>query len=315
METLPERLHIADTDWTYVKTRALESGYIYLSTDGSSYLRAGPRDRIQDELIFAELVYKQGFPTPEILSNGEISSDTAYFTESSLGSKTFGDLFKAEFSESKSVKDATFNQYCHIAVLFLLAQLKSAVTINEPSNLREGIGLANVVEENPDLDQGQLETVFRKAEAKISGLPLVLTHGDLGPFNMMPGGVIDFEHKFIAPAGFDVLTSPFIGRFWNFTTPDGDNKLAYDFSETQIRSYFNAVDSAATHLEIEKLSQYTDDMLMLKAIWGVSFEKGIAEKIGHDYVWQIKKATLRYCINQYLAGQPIDSNTFGKHLA
>jgi hypothetical protein len=314
METLSEHLHIEGIDWIYVKTRALDHGNIYIAGDGSRYLRAGPVDKIQDELGFARNVHELGYPTPEVLSEGEIDGQMAYFTETSLGSQTFGDIFNGQYIESSSVNDDSFNQYCHIANLFLIAQIKSAHAVTEPSNLREGVNLDNVIEENPDLNRQKLELAFSQALAKVNSLPLVLTHGDLGPFNMMPGGVIDFEHKFIAPAGFDVITSPFIGRFWNFTTPDGVNRLAYDFSETQIQQYLAVIDAAAKHLGLDNISQHTDDMLMLKAIWGTSYEKQIAEKIGHPHIWQNKKETLRYCIDQYVAGQPIDSSTFGKHI-
>lgn len=313
-EVQKEPTCIEDTDWTYVKTRALDRGNIYIAADNSRYLRVGPTDRIHQELDFARNVQELRYPTPEVLSEGDMDSHTAYFPEASLGSQTFGNIFRSQYTESGSVSNTSFNQYCHIANLFLTAQLKSAHTVTEPSNLRAGVSLDNVIEENPDLDKENLDQAFSKASAKVSGLPLVLTHGDLGPFNMLPGGIIDFEHKFIAPVGFDVLTSPFVGRFWNFTTPDCVNKLAYDFSEAQIQQYLEAIDATASNLGIDVLSQRTDDMLMLKAIWVTSHEKQIAEKIGHPYIWQNKKETLRYCVNQYLADQPIDSSTFGKHL-
>jgi hypothetical protein len=314
MEDLGQQLQLEDTNWNFVKTRTLGQGAIYLSTHGDRYLRIGSDDDIRDEAEFAKNIHDMGFPVPEVLSEGAIDADTYYFTESSLGTQTFGDTFREEYRDSAAIDEGSFGQYCRVASLFLVAQLRSAPSSGEKSNLRDGVNLDNVIEENPDLSKEALEKAFAKAVARVAILPLVLTHGDLGPFNMLPGGVIDFEHKFIAPMGFDVITSPFVGRFWNFTKPDGTSQLAYDLSERQIKHYLDTIDSTASNLGLENLSSFTDDMVLLKAIWETSFEKQIAEDLGNNYRWQNKKETLRYCVNQYMVDLPIDTSTFGKHL-
>lgn len=315
MEDLEQQLKLEDTNWNFVKTRTLGQGAVYLSAYEDRYLRIGSDDDIRNEAGFAKSIHDMGFPVPEVLSDGTIDADTYYFTESSLGTKTFGDTFREEYRDSGAIEETSFGQYCRVASLFLVAQLKSAPSSGEQSNLRDGLNLDNVIEENPDLSKEALEKAFAKAVARVAILPLVLTHGDLGPFNMLPGGVIDFEHKFIAPVGFDVITSPFVGRFWNFTRPDGTSQLAYDFSERQIKHYLDTIDSTASNLGLENLSNFTDDMVLLKAIWETSFEKQIAEDLGNNYRWQNKKETLRYCVNQYMADLPIDTSTFGKHLS
>lgn len=314
MEILKQQLQFESNKWDFVKARTVGQGTVYLSKDSDRYLRIGPSNSIRDEVEFAKTLHDMGFPTPKVLSDGEIDADTYYFTESSIGTRTFGDIFREEYAANGVVGETSFDQYCHIANLFLVAQLKSAPSIREPGNLREGVNLDNVIEENPDLDKEILVEAFAIAEANAENLPQVLTHGDLGPLNMLPGGVIDFEHKFIAPVGFDVLTSPFTSRFWNFTAPDGASQLAYDFSEEQIRKYLDTIDATASDFGLEGLSSFTDDMILLKAIWQTSFEKQIAKKLGNDDRWQNKRETLRYCINQYLDGLPIDTTTFGKHL-
>jgi len=314
MEDLGQQLQLEDTNWNFVKARTLGQGAVYLSADGNRYLRTGSDEYIRDEAEFAKSIHDMGFPVPEVLSDGTIDANTYYFTESSLGTKTFGDAFREEYRDSGAIDETSFGQYCRVASLFLIAQLKSATSIGEQSNLRDGVNLDNVIEENPDLGKEALEEAFAKAVARVAILPLVLTHGDFGPFNMLPGGVIDFEHKFIAPAGFDVITSPFVGRFWNFTWPDGTKQLAYDFSERQIQHYLDTIDSTASSLGLKNLSIFTDDMVLLKAIWDTSFEKQIAEDLGNSYRWQNKKETLRYCVNQYVADLPIDTSTFGQHL-
>jgi len=314
MEVLKQQLQLENTDWNFVKARTIGQGTVYRSINGDKYLRTGPNKSIHDEVEFAKTLHSMGFPTPKVLSDGEIDADTYYFTESSLGTRTFGDIFREEYSATGVIEETSFDQYCRIARLFLVAQLKSAPSIKEQGNLRDGVNLDNVIEENPDLSKEDLEKTFAMAEARVVNLPQVLTHGDLGPLNMLPGGVIDFEHKFIAPVGFDVITSPFTSRFWNFTAPDGTSQLAYDFSEKQIRKYLDTIDAAASDLGLEDLSSFTDDMILLKAIWETSFEKQIAKKLGNNYRWQNKRETLRYCINQYVASLPIDTTTFGKHL-
>lgn len=312
MEVLKQQLQLENTDWHSVKERTIGQGIVYLSITGDRYLRIGPKNSIRDEVEFAKTLHNMGFPTPEVISGGEIDADTYYFIESSIGTRTFGDIFKEEYASTRVVEETSFDQYCRIASQFLVAQLESASAISEQGNLRDGVNLDNVIEENPDLAKENLKEAFSMAEARVVNLPQVLTHGDLGPLNMLPGGVIDFEHKFIAPVGYDVLTSPFTSRFWNFTAPDGTSQIAYDFSEKQIRKYLNTIDATASDLGLEDLSRFTDDMLLLKAIWLTSFEKQIAKKIGNNNRWQNKRETLRYCINQYVAGLPIDTTTFGK---
>lgn len=303
-------LEFHNQTWEYVKDRTLERGQVFRLADGSQYLRTGNQAQIAEEAAFARHVQASGFPVPEVLEEGTLPDGTAYYTEKSLGGETFGVQFYHEHKQHKQVSDETFNRYIATSVRFLRAQLDPQNHLKGPSELREGSNIENVLEENPDIDSGRLEAAFRKTTIRLGRLPLVLSHGDFGPFNILANGVIDFEHKFTAPVGFDVLTNVFAGRFWNFEK-NGQHMLAFDFSEEQIARYLSAIDEAATALDVEQLSQYTDDMLLLKAIWSLSYEKRAAELHGTGpEKWQWRKGTLEYCLDRYLAGEPIDTTTF-----
>ncbi|MBU6389552.1 phosphotransferase [Patescibacteria group bacterium] len=179
------------------------------------------------------------------------------------------------------------------------------------SQLREGIWLQNVLEENPDIDGVFLEDAVCKAEQRISQLPLVLSHGDLTPFNVMDKGVIDFEHRFIAPFGYDAVTAAIYQRFWDYPRSDQTGTMKrWEFSDMQIAGYLLEVDRICEQYNVPAVSEYFDDFLMLKSIWALSFEKtedGARLPSGR-WAWR-KKITL-YCAEKYLSGKPIVSQAF-----
>lgn len=308
---LMKQLQFHDQTWEYVKDRTLERGQVFRSADGMQYMRTGEPERIAEEVAFARQVQANGFPVPEVQEDGLLpDSDLAYYIEKSLGGQTFGIQFMDEYALDGKVSDTTFDHYIAIVVHFLQAQLDSRNRHAGPSELRQGVNVQNVLEENPDIDADRMEQAVQRAESRLSQLPLVLSHGDFGPFNILDNGVIDFEHKFIAPVGFDVLTSPFSGRFWNFTQ-NGNYKLVFDFSEEQIARYMAAIDRAAAEHGVDNLSQYTDDTVFLKAVWSLSFEKTAATLYGlGPEKWHWRRDTVKYCLDRYLDGKPIDTATF-----
>lgn len=303
-------LTLHDQSWEYVKDRTLERGQVFRSPDGQYFLRTGDRTNLVAEMAFAHDLYARGFPVPEITEDGTLN-DLGYYVERAIGDRTLGERSTLEYRSHGRVSEETFGAICDVTLRFWRAQIKPQNVMDGPSELRIGINIENVIEENPDLDALRLEQALSTVEAHVRDLPLVLSHGDFGPFNLLEEGVIDFEHKFIAPAGFDVLTGVFVGRFWNYTDGRGRLRLAYDFTDEQIRHYMRLLDEVGTQHGIANMSQYTDDFLLLKAIWSLSFEKAIAQQAGDEIKWHWRKAVLKYCMDQYMAHQPIDTTAFG----
>ena len=222
------------TAWTEVKERGAltKTGKVYRSPDGGEYLRTGLPEAVVAEATFAAESFRLGFPVPKMTGSGVLPDGSGFFTEESAGEQNYGAILRADYESGVAISEDTFRGFSVMLHRFLQAQLDPANRQDGPSNLREGIQLANVLEENPDLDPSLFEDALSRAEARLSGMPLVLTHGDLTPYNVMEGGVIDFENRFVAPFGYDAVTAVTFQRFWDHPGPDGNSTMKrYEFTD------------------------------------------------------------------------------------
>ena len=197
-----------------------------------------------------------------------------------------------------------------INLQFLTAQINLSCRQIGPSELRGGIQMANVLHQNPDVAD-LLEQAVAKAEERMLGLPLVLTHGDLSPFNIMPGGVIDFEERFIAPAGYDAITCIAFQRLWDHPMSDGTGTMRlWDFDPRQIAGFLSQADDLFAAQGLPPLSGFFDDFLMLKAIWALSYEKPDDLQSPQMRRWLWRKRVAIYCAECVLADKSIESASF-----
>lgn len=299
-------------DWTFVKQRGAiaHSGDVYRSSDGSLYLRTGEAAGIRSEAAFVKTAWQSGFPVPEVTEIGPLPGGLGYFVEKSVGTENFGDLFGREHSATGNISDETFGIFLRVSLDFLTAQVNPFCRQKGPSELRAGIQLANVRHQNPDLTI-LLELAVAKAEQRLQNLPLVLTHGDLSPFNLLPGGVIDFEERFVAPAGLDAVTAIAFQHLWDHPMPDGAGTMRlWDFSQQQVTAFLDQADAIFTAQGLPTLSVYFDDFLMLKAIWALSYEKPDDLQSAQARRWLWRKRVAIYCAECILADTPIKSEAF-----
>lgn len=299
--------------WISVKERGAIShtGTIYRSLDGSLYLRTGNEMAIRAEAEFAKAAWREGFPVPEVTDAGVFATGVGYFVETSAGIEDFGRLLGREFAETGRISDVLFEAYCGVTLRFLAAQLKPSCRQPWPSQLREGVRLENVLRENPDVPENLFERAVAKAEERTRELPLVLTHGDMTPFNVMPGGVIDFEERFIAPAGYDAITCVTFQRFWDHPLPDGSGTMrSYDFNRTQIDGYLREMDTTCAAAGTPALSPFFDDFLTLKAIWALCYERPSDMASSQVARWNWRRRVAMYCAERYLSDAPIESELF-----
>jgi hypothetical protein len=115
--------------------------------------------------------------------------------------------------------------------------------------------------------------------------------------------VIDFELASFGPVGYDALTNAFFGRMWP------ESNVRYRFSNEQIRNYIAELDAVAATRSLPAISEYTDDFLVLKAIWSTSKDKGSEENPESSpefWTWRVKVRD--WCILQYLKGEKIDTD-------
>ena len=298
--------------WVFVKERGaiMRSGAVYCSSDDRFYLRTGEAASIRAEAEFGREARLRGFPVPEITEIGQFPDGLGYFIETSAGTESFGALLRHEWAASGSIGDATFDDFCAINLRFLAAQINSACRQSGPSQLRKGIQFANVLNENPDLSD-LLEQAVAKTEERTQKLPLVLTHGDLSPFNILPGGVIDFEERFVAPAGLDAMTGIAFQRLWDHPMPDGTGTMRlWDFSRRQITLFLAQADALFLAESLPDLSSFFDDFLMLKAIWALSYERPDDMNSPQVQRWRWRKRVAAHCARRVLTGTPINSEAF-----
>jgi hypothetical protein len=299
-------------DWIFVKERGaiVRSGNVYRSSDGTLYLRTGEVIAIRSEAAFGKIAWQNGFPVPEVTEIGQFADGLGYFVEKSAGDESFGDLLGREYTTTGSISNETFGVFLSVSLQFLAAQINPSCRQSGPSELRAGIQLGNVVSENPDVAD-LLEQAVAKAEQRLQKLPLVLTHGDLSPFNIMPSGIIDFEERFVAPAGLDAVTSIAFHQLWDHPKPDGTGTMRlWDFSRRQVAEFLSEADALFAAQGLPLLSPLFDDFLMLKAIWALCYERPDDLNSTWALRWHWRRRVAVYCAECSLASKPIRSETF-----
>ena len=300
-------------DWVFVKERGAlrKTGKVYRSPDNALYLRTGELETIHQEADFAKDVWKRGFPVPQVTESGTFPDGMGYFIETSAGEHNFGEQLRNEYKVSQEISPTTFDKYLSIVLKFLEAQLRSQNHSQEPSQLRAGIQMQNILHENLDISSSLLEKAVMKAETRVRGLPLVLSHGDLTPFNILDNGIIDFEHRFVAPFGYDAITAVTFQRFWDHPNPDQTGTMKrWDFTPAQLTEYQRRIDALCEKAGLPAVSKYWDAFLMLKGIWGLAYEKTEDQTHPQMHRWLWRKRVALYCVEQYLSGKPIHSESF-----
>ncbi len=299
-------------DWIFVKERGAiaQSGNVYRSSDSSFYLRTGALDAIRNEAAFGRMAWQNNFPVPEVTEIGQLPDGLGYFIEKSVGAENYGNLLYHEYVATGSISDKTFGAFCEINLRFLAAQINPSCRQTGPSELRDGIQLANVLHQNPDLTS-LFEQAVAKAEIRTHDLPLVLTHGDLSPFNILPGGIVDFEVRFVAPAGLDAVTAIAVQHLWDHPMPNGVGTMRlWDFHHRQVAAFLAQADTIFTAQGLPALSVYFDNFLMLKAIWALSFERPTDLNCAQAQRWLWRKRVAVYCAECILADKLIQSEFF-----
>jgi len=300
-------------EWTKIKDRGAltKFGAVYRSCDGMLILRTGNAELITSEAEYSADAGRRGFPVPELVATGILPSGMGYFIERSVGERTFAEILRREYEEYGRVSDESFQNLTNMAGRLLAAQIAYGNRQHDTSQLRLGIQLPNVLHENSDVSPDLLESVVAKVEDDTSGLPVVLSHGDFAPFNILAGGIIDFECRFIAPAGYDVIRCLIFHRLWDFPQPDGTGTNAlWEFSPSQMSGYLREMDQVCAQSDVPPVSPFLDAFLVLNAIWALCYERTEDRHSPQFWRWQWRKRVAVHCAERFLAGTPIDMGDF-----
>lgn len=257
-------LTIEGEAYVFVKTRNHMPISIYKGKE--SYLRIGPKELIQQEIGYHKSLLEFGFPIPKIISEGEYL-DSHYFTETSFGDAHFGQIFRSNCIDLM-VLDSDFSKLLNVVKIFTHAQLQTAnVQPFAFETFRELIHTDTLIKELPRL-QVETREAMRRIENHTKDLPSVLTHGDFNPFNIFEKGVIDWESGSYAPMGYDLVTN--ISQTFFFPLGgDYEFTAACRYTEKQIDTYWQQLDTICADAGIPPISDYRNDFILCRSIWSV----------------------------------------------
>ena len=262
---------------------------------GDEYLRTGGRAEISKELEYHRRFQSIGVPVPQILQV-ELDDDPPFYTETSVGQRSLAKVFADEWKANQEVSSGSFDKMVELLSRFAEAQLKSAGETNE-LDFRSGIEIEALKTERPEIGDS-LDRAFDKICERTARFPVVLTHGDLNPYNFFDTAIIDFETVFSAPAGYDIITACF--HTYNFPIGLGfELTRRHEFTQEQIRAFVGKIDKIYTAREVPALSTVIDDFIVARAIWA-------AAHLTHlPILRQWRYARVLKILADYLAGKSI----------
>lgn len=205
-----------------------------------------------------------GYPVAELLDSGKLGY-RYYFLERSLGDAPLGDLFAADYASHGNISEEHFSQLLKIAEHFARAQMGTQTSSGPAGELSVGIFLEVLCDELPEHAK-RIRERFDQAFERLSVFPFVLSHGDFNPRNLFSAGVIDLEHFFQAPFGYDSLTA-LVHIDLHPDKGDYEFYAKYRYSDEQRKRYFAMLDRVAQGFELPPISKYADDFAFLRAVW------------------------------------------------
>jgi hypothetical protein len=262
--TFPNTIQVESKQFTHVKTRKYTPVAVY--TTGDLYLRIGPSELISPELSRHQELEEYGFPIPTFVSSGTHELGM-YYIEKSVGEHPFGITFAKKYSQTGGIDNESFEKFLELSRVFVNAQLQ---THPKPDDFDafysdKGVSFDIVIEEQPELKE-LVDLTVNKMKSRLQTLPLVVTHGDFNPFNIVEGGIIDFAEQFSFAFGYDLITNFYNAYFFPINA-DVEKKGVYRFSPKQENAYFESIDSVLKQSGLPEVSVYMDDFLLCRAAW------------------------------------------------
>jgi hypothetical protein len=297
------------TSFWLVKNR-FTGGRVYSDYSRELYLRFGQEEEIKKEVENTRKMLEMGFPVPEILSSGRLSTGEYFFIEKAVGRYPFSVSFVEEYKRGGTVSDNSFNLFVDTMVKFCQAQFKQRNLLEKKNETIEAvISLQTLLQFNPSTPENivSLQEAYRKALSRLenSGLPFVHTLPDLNPFNVLPGAIIDFERYGVCYAGYDVLTALYFGDMMSVP------RIKYKFTDEQRKRYLDRVDATAEQFGLPKPSKYLGEFLLLKLIWFASKSFVSAQNQRFKYEnWIRASNMLEWAVKEYLETGKINPSRF-----
>ncbi|MDX6360203.1 MAG: hypothetical protein QOH37_3257 [Nocardioidaceae bacterium] len=228
--------------------------------DGA-FLRLG--DGVAGELEVHRQMLRDGYPVAEILEVGS-HTGSLYYIEGTLGEDTFGDACADRVALGGSMADEEFDRFLDVMRRHAHAQLAGDNRPRGPQEFAEFIGVVRAVANTPELAV-PIRAAWEEAALMLSGLPAALQHGDLHPFNVCPGGIIDLEDAGWGPVGYDVATAVLEPTLAEPRWVDGALALEW-FTPDQVRTYLDGLDEEFHRFDLPAPSTQIHAHLICRAI-------------------------------------------------
>ncbi|MFB8272984.1 phosphotransferase [Streptomyces sp. NPDC055955] len=296
-----------ESGWRFVKKRtASDDGAVYVSADKTRYRRTGGPE-LQAETEFQRRIADLGYPVPHVLEDGFTDDGHYYVVEESLGDQTLHDRAVASLDGGRTLADDVTDTAAQVAARLLHAQAAHLVQPT-PGALRLWLDSAgftqNVFEENPDLDNTRTHAALEHALDRLGTVPLTAGHLDYGLPNVLPAGVIDWQHHGLVPLGYDVLPALEIIAF------KGGNK-GYTASPGQRRSYLAVLNDASLNAIGQPVSQNLGAYLLVKALFFLALMRPTdPSRTDKHLKWQYRRHLFTKGLEQYEYTGTVDTALF-----
>lgn len=288
------------SDWEFVKDRTATQGAVWRSQDGLFYKRTGGDDN-REEAEFQRLISGLGYPVPTIVASG-IEDGSHFFTEGSVGSSSLHEQALADATRHGHVGDDVICTASAVAVHLLQAQARNPLPASEWFD--KAAFAINVFEENPDLDTPRVHKTVEHALERMAELPMCHGHLDYGLPNVLPSGVIDWQHHGPVPLGYDVYPALDIVAF------KGGGK-GYHFSPDQRTAYLAALDGMTKGLVGRRLSVHLGDFLLVKCFFFLALMRPTDPTRQDKHIkWQYRRTLFAMGLDQYESTSTIDTGSF-----
>ncbi|MFJ1594459.1 phosphotransferase [Kitasatospora albolonga] len=252
-------------DWQFVKKRTADpdGGAVYVSADRARYRRTGGK-ALRTEAEFQQMAVGLDYPVPPVLERGEADDGAFFVVEESLGGQSLHEMALACLEDGgRKLPDAVVDQLVEVSTRLLSAQAGHPADA-APDALRRWVEQAGwthtVFAENPDFDTPRTHAALDRAMDRLDGVPLVWGHLDYGLPNVLPAGVIDWQHHGLIPLGYDVAPALDI-------IPFKGGAKGYVVTPAQRERYLAALDSAARAVGADPVSPHLGAFLLVKGLF------------------------------------------------
>lgn len=279
---------------------------MHVSSDGTRYMRTSGAS-LAAEAAFQRQLAALGYPVPRVLDDGTTDDGDVFVVEESLGERSLHDMALESLDGARDLPDTVVDLAAEVGGRLLRAQAAHAVPADLQalrSWVREAGWTDNVFAENPDLDTPRVRAALDRAVARLAGVPMVPGHLDYGLPNVLPVGVIDWQHRGLVPLGYDTALALEIIPF------KGGTK-GYRAGPEQRRRYLEALNEVARATAGQPLSQHLGPYLLVKAVFFLALMKPTdPARTDKRLKWHYRRHLLTEVLEQYERTGAVDPARF-----